>query len=349
MSQSNQSEKKKKQRKNNPYTPAVAEGEKKLSRDARRKQLYQKETEVVTTEKPKNRFVRFFEELSLNRFTLKVFLLLATTCGCLALVMFDPVDNGRSILRGIGNMAIPLAVFLCVETYYKTKSRAGYIGRLVFFGILAQLPYFYLSEVECGRIAAMHNKHISPFEELSEEAQFQYIFKWQEAPMLNFLFTLLLILLFVWLMDLVMRNINTDFRSIPNGKKALYSSLLILILIIGVPLCALAQGMKLLESPILALMIAFPSVLFRKQPKLRALSAGIIGLTFCSISGPTYGRVFYAIGGAFPAVLYWLYDGSEGRLLESKPRVKYAFYVAYATIIACTTFAGMILFVSQNT
>ncbi len=349
MSQSNQSEKKKKQRKNNPHTPAVAEGEKKLSRDARRKQLYKKEPEVVTSEKPKNRFVRFFEELSLNRFSLKVFLLLATTCGCLALVMFDPVDNGRSVLRGIGNMAIPLAVFLCVETYYQTKSRAGYVGRLLFFGILAQLPYYYLSEVECGRIAAMHNKHISPFKELSEEAQFEYIFKWQEAPALNFLFTLLFVLLFVWLMDLVTHRIDKDFRSLPIGKKALYSSLLVLILVVGVPLSALAQGMKLLESPILALMLAFPSVLFKKQPSLRALTAGIIGLTFCSIAGPTYGRVFYAIGGALPAILYRLYDGRQGRLLESRPRVKYAFYVAYVTIVSCTTVAGMILFVSQNT
>lgn len=46
-----------------------------------------------------------------------------------------------SLLRGIGRIAFPLFIFMLLEGFYFTHSRAGYLLRLSIFAILSEIPF----------------------------------------------------------------------------------------------------------------------------------------------------------------------------------------------------------------
>ena len=59
------------------------------------------------------------------------------------LLWFRRLSQGRTIyetMRGIGRMAFPLFCFLLVEGFFHTRSRWRYLGGLVAFAVISELP-----------------------------------------------------------------------------------------------------------------------------------------------------------------------------------------------------------------
>ncbi len=343
MSQQNLSERKKKLRKNNPNNPNVPKETEetdvqKLSRDARRKQLHKAET--VTAQEPDKKKKRFV--IPVNALVLKIMLVLLTAIGIAGIVFFDPQTVGRRVLRGVGIAGLPIAVFLMAESYYHTEHRLRYAGRLFVWALLAQLPMMMFVTYDNAR-----NQNLrADFKELTETEQFRFLLEWREAPLLNYLFTLLFALLFLWLADMINRRFRKGARNMP--MTLLLGSLLLVLLAMGVALGGIAQSIKLLEAPVFALMIVFACVILREKKEVLALMIGLIGMTVGIISGPKDGQLFYAIGAALPGALIAGYDGKLGYKKEEKPYLKYAFYIAYAVTISVLVMIGMYVYVQQH-
>lgn len=344
MSQQNLSERKKKLRKNNPNKPNASQKTAqqaetpKLSRDARRKQRHEAETvKVPEKDGKKKRFV-----IPVNALVLKIMLTIITAIGIAGIVFFDPQTTGRQVLRGVGIAGLPIAVFLMAESYYHTGNRLRYAGRLFIWAVLAQLPMTMLVTYDNARNSNLR----TDFKELTETEQFRFLLEWREVPLLNYLFTLLFALLFLWLVDVVNRRFRKEMRSIP--RTLMLGSMLVLLLVIGVALGGIAQSIKLIEAPVFALMIVFACVLLRERKEVLALMIGLIGMTVGIISGPKDGQLFYAIGAALPGALIAGYDGKLGYKKEEKPFFKYAFYIAYAVTISVLVMVGMYVYVQQH-
>ena len=342
MTKQNLSERKKKLRQKNPTDSNVNRktqetAPQKISRDAKRKQRYEQELTPDPVLGTKRRF-----RLPVDSLMLKLLLTFVTIAGLVGIIFFEPEEMGRKVLRGIGTAGVPLAIFLLTEGYYHTKSRARYFGRLLFWGILAQLPMEFLITYDNGRNQVLR----TDFEELNETDQFLYLLQWRDVPLLNYLFTLLFAFLFIWLVDIVSKRIRSGERNL--FLYVGYGSTLILILIVGIVLGGVAQTMKLLEAPVLTVMLVFICVLVRDRKELKALMIGIVGVTFGTLSGPEGSRLFIGIGAGLPAALFVLYDGKLGYDMEKRPFFKYAFYMAYVAAISVLVVIGMYLFVKTH-
>lgn len=340
MTKQNLSERKKKLRKKTADPNAAQKNppeaaSKKLSRDAVKKQRNKVEM-VVTPEKKPPRF-------TVNALMMKIILLFTTAAGIAAIVFFDPNTTGREVLRGVGIAGLPIAVFLLTEGYYHTASRARYTGRLLLWGFLAQIPMLILITFDNVRNQNLRDN----FSEMTEAEQAEFLFKFREVPLLNYLFTLLFALLFIWLVD----SVNRLFRK---GAKSMASTFglgvtIVMILVFGIVFGVAMQMYKLLEAPLLALMLVFAFVLMRERKEVAALMTGFLGLMYGITSGPETGKLFYAIGASLPAILIVLYDGSLGYSKEKRPYLKYGFYIAYAVTISCLVMLGMFLYAQTHT
>lgn len=85
---------------------------------------------------------------------IKLVMLVAMTIGHIAWA-FVPIETRLSdMLHFIARITIPLACFLVVVGYQKTKDIYGYIARLLGFAVLAQIP-FIMSEIGLTNLMAM--------------------------------------------------------------------------------------------------------------------------------------------------------------------------------------------------
>lgn len=272
---------------------------------------------------------------------LKILLLLTTAIAVTAVIGFEPMESGRQVLRGVGIMGLPIAVFLVAEGYYRTGSRARYAGRLFIGALIAQLPMHFLLILEQAQ-----NQHLNEdFVNFSDDEKVKFLLKWQELPVLNYLFTLLLALLFIWLIDVAYKKFTSYRTNMP--VKMIFGALLVLILIIGVGVAALANGIKFLYAPVLAVMLAFPCVLFRDRREIQCFLFASIGGLSGVLIGPENGRAFYAIGCALPALLLRFYNEKLGYDKESHPYLKYGFYLVYAALLSTIDIIGMKIFVGK--
>ena len=331
----------KKQNNQPKYTQNVkkqeaAPKEQKISRDQRRKE---KAVPAAPAVKEPDRVLG---KISFPAVTLKIILLMVTALGICSIVFFDPETTGRQALRAAGIIGMPLAVFLLTEGYYHTESRWRYAGRLLLWGIAAELPNLGLLLYENGANQMLRKD----FAELTEQEQFEYLIKWREVPVFNYLFTLLLALLFIAVVDRLNKNFMKNLRNIPVAL--LYACLLVVVLIFGIAIGAVTQTMRLLAAPIMAVMYVYIFVLLRERRELMCLVGVIAGLTFGTIAGPETGGLLYGSGAAIAPLLILPYNGRIGFNKEAHPYVKHAFYMTFTAILATLTVVGMMVFIKTH-
>ena len=314
--------------------PETIQKEAKISRDQRRKERAASAVSVDPAP-VKGR-------ISFPAVTLKIVLLLVTALGICSIVFFNPETTGRQALRAAGVIGVPLAVFLLTEGYYHTASKGRYVGRLFLWAVAAELPNLGLLLYENGANQSLREN----FAELTETEQFEYLIKWREVPVLNYLFTLLLAFMFIAIVDVVNRKFKENLRNIPYAL--LYACMLFVVLIFGIALGAVAQTMRLLNAPIMAVMYVYIFVLLRERRELMCLVGVISGLTFGTIAGPETGGLLYGSGAALAPLLILAYNGRLGYNKEERPYIKHAFYMSFTAILATLTVVGMMLFVKTH-
>ena len=340
MAQNNVSERKRKLRKQNKNLPNPNENvPKKVSRDALKKERAKEREEAAAAAAPEPKK----RKLAINAMLLKSLLLMAVGVNLLGIVLFEPDTQMHQVLRGIGMMGVPIAVFLTVEGYYNTGSRSRYCLRILIWGILAEIPMFFLGYYENVRNAYMR---LDYFQGLGENGQAEYLLKWREFPMINYLGTVLFALLIIWVLDKAFSRFHSPETTMM--WKGFYGALMVFILTVGIVIAVFLQTLKVIESPILTVMFVFCYIIFRGKGELLSMVSGIIGITFGMFFGPENGRLFYAAGTAIPSVLFRLYRGRLGYDKVKRPQIKHAFYMIYVAMLASILFIGMAVFVKNH-
>lgn len=335
MSQNNLSERKQKLRKQNKNLPNPNENvPKKVSKDQIKKERQREREAAVGPEEPKKR------KIAVTAVMLKTMLTLATAIGVYAIVFHNPDTQMRQVLRGVASMGIPIAIFLTVEAFYKTSSRGRYFGRLLLAALLAQIPMHFLCYYDNARNAVMRKEY---FEGLGEMEQVEYLLKWREFPMLNYLFTIIFALFFIWLLNLVFSRFMSPDTNM--AWKGLYGACMVLILVLGIVIGVFFQTLKIIESPVFTVMLVFACVLLRGKADLLSIVLGIIGVTFSLIAGPENGKPYFALGTALAAFLLRFYQGRLGYDKVNHKVIKYWFYLVYLSLLAIGFIAGMYVYV----
>lgn len=141
----------------------------------------------------------------MNRTVLKIILCVSMLLDHVAL-MFVPLGSPMYIiLRAAGRIAMPLACFFLVEGFLHTSSRIRYGVRLGIFGALAQIPYMYL-------VAQQNQEYWKAVRALGFEqpdqlsAAQQALYGDRLLSLFNILFTLLVCLIMVCLLDLIRKK-----------------------------------------------------------------------------------------------------------------------------------------------
>ena len=309
----------------------------KLSRDARRRLARQNEQQAQTEpeEESSGRF-------TVNVLTLKILLLLFTTVGIVGLLATKFDASVRSTLRGVGLMAIPISVFLMVEGFYHTRSRGRYFGRLFLWAMIAEVPAMLINVYDQTRAMLFR----TDFNDLSEKEQTEYLFDMQEFSILDYLFTLVLCFAVVWIIDKIFAKFREEQASIV--KKMLYGLAMGFVLIVSLFGSGVLQMLKLMNFPIIALMLSFFCVIFRGKKDMLTVVFTLVGLTYGAFLGPEGERLMFAVGFSLPAILVKMYNGKLGYNKEKRPRVRLSFYSAYASILAMSVLIAMIVFASTH-
>ena len=71
-----------------------------------------------------------------------------------------------SLVRGIGRLAFPLFIFLMVEGFFYTRSRARYLARLAMFTVISEIPFdlaFYLRRTDIQNHVWLRPQHQNVF------------------------------------------------------------------------------------------------------------------------------------------------------------------------------------------
>jgi len=87
-------------------------------------------------------------KLKLDAFTLKIIAIIAMTCNHIAHGFKDylPIYI-LAPLYVVGGLTFPIMAFLLIEGYHKTRNIKRYMLRLLFFGLIALVPFAYVLSV----------------------------------------------------------------------------------------------------------------------------------------------------------------------------------------------------------
>lgn len=176
----------------------------------------------------------------------------------------------------LGRIAFPIFIFLLVEGFFKTTNRWKYLGMLLLFGIISEIPYDMFTTA-------------SYFEP-----------NWN-----NIMFTLALVLVTIWLIDLLKEKV---------GTRSLTLWYLVSAFIVGVA-CLIAMEMGL-DYEYHAVLIGYFMYIFHEKPVCA------IPLSFLAM----YKELWALLG--FGLTL--TYNGERGR---QNKIVNYLFYPVHLLIL----------------
>lgn len=78
---------------------------------------------------------------SISKFKLTILALTAMLSDHFAYKFIPETDNLHLALRIFGRIAFPIYCFLLIEGYFKTKNLKRYAKRILFFGIISEVPF----------------------------------------------------------------------------------------------------------------------------------------------------------------------------------------------------------------
>ena len=85
-------------------------------------------------------FVDHFSKIPMNKYMGELFSL--SLSGTISNEQFFSIqDFQRTILFGIGSIAFPLFCFLLVEGFQHTRNRKRYIGSMLIFAVISEVPF----------------------------------------------------------------------------------------------------------------------------------------------------------------------------------------------------------------
>ena len=159
-------------------------------------------------------------------------------------LIYPYLDNGwlmqiSNLFDVLGRIAFPLFAFMLIEGYFRTRSRWKYLGNLLLFGVISEVPFdmFTTKEFVNGR--------------------------WN-----NVMFTLALMLVTIWIIDFLKAKLQgAEELSFHGGKLAWWYILSIIIVAL---MCFVSMAASV-DYDYHGILIAYFFYLFRERPILRIL------------------------------------------------------------------------------
>lgn len=216
-------------------------------------------------------------------------------------------NNLYYVLRGVGRLAFPIYCFLIVEGFLHTRNVKKYLGRLLVFALISEIPF---------DLAVFHaingDNFMTVFDYWGNMEVFWKWLKWMMSYQ-NVYFTLFLGLATIAMMDWVQRFFPISEKSNLSNKLSLLTEGLILLGIVAVSSVLAEYVFHTDYSAAGVLAIVFMYLL--KQYRMVAFATGVVVLAvLCDPSE--------ALGLLILVPLYF-YNGTRGK------QAKYVFYGFY--------------------
>lgn len=260
----------------------------------------------------------------MTSFAIRIIILISCTLSNVALLLVDGTTNYTlySLMRSMGQIALPLACFLLVEGFFRTSSRRFYFIRLFAFATAAFMPFWYMSlegvkiveeaiHTYLGADAVFSLDSIKQLQPLVSEEAFAYyydLYLYTATSAVNGMMTLS--------MNLLMLNIlNIIYEKYFGKKKAPYIILTTLTMLGTIFVMVFIP----FEEPILiTLLVSMFYFLRGNKPAISVMMLLAILTFYTGIS------LAYAIGAAIAVLIIFAYNGKEG-----PKKFRYVFYAYY--------------------
>lgn len=136
----------------------------------------------------------------------------------------------------LGRVAFPLFAFMLVEGYFHTHNRWKYLGNLLLFGVISEVPFDMFTTKDFVN------------------------WRWN-----NVMFTLAFMLVTIWVIDELKKKLTSGEGELTRGKAVLWYFLSVIIVV----LMCFAAMFASLDYDYHGILIAYFFYLFRERPLLR--------------------------------------------------------------------------------
>ncbi len=238
-----------------------------------------------------------------------------------ALIFLPMESTAYTISRGIGRMALPLACFLLVEGFLATSKIRNYGLRLLIFACIAEAPWLVLAGEKMYELQLF-------FQEIGEEAyaelrnQGSYLIADRVLALFNVLFSLLIGLLLVWLLDKVKKHYG---GYIPTDG---WHNVKYVLQLMGLVFAAIAILVTFyMDYAAFVPLYVLVFYLWRDDDAVKLLMCAMMVLLNMQ-------NLLFGIFGVLALLLVKFYNRELGYDKAKHPRLKYLFYVFYPAHLA---------------